>query len=241
MFVHVSLFTALALMSWAAPVPGERLPEEKTLEVIVEAAPAPTPEPVVAAPTPTPERIQPEAARGVVTQLDPAHLKKADQAPEKAVAIAAHHSKATKAKPRPTSTPEPTPEPTPTPAVVQAIVTPLPTPVKAASPDEEVGIDALGNYGKAVGNAIGLRSEYYRQTQKEALAIGEVRIKFSIDAKGQVSDVQILSNTANSVNAVCAERAVREAKIPSIPPERLAQLPGGRIKIVYSFTIYPTQ
>ena len=35
--------------------------------------------------------------------------------------------------------------------------------------------------------------------------------------------------------------AVKEAKVPPIPPERLAQIPGGRIEITYSFINYPTQ
>ena len=223
---HVSLFTVLALMPENPPVPVNPTPEDKPLEVAFATA------------SETVDAVDslgvPASADALRTQIDPENLKKADQAPEHPVAIAAHDSQATPPNPVPAQT-APVPA---SPPDLSAVVEPMATPAASPQPAEEVGIDALGNYGKAVGNAIGVRSEFYRKTQKERLAVGEVRIKFTIDAQGRPSEVQVISNTASPANATIAMRAVQEAKIPPIPPERLAQVPGGRIKIVYTFTIY---
>jgi len=230
--MHICFFATLALMPGASAVPAtEPTAAERPLEVTLESAPqtaaADSLDAVIAgAPLPHSGAMQ--------TQIDPENLKKAEHPPEHPTAIAAHDSQASPgqaATPSASPTPFATPQPDEPPALTLAAAS-------QAKPESEVGIDALGNYGKAVGNAIGIRSEFYRQTQKNALAVGEVRLKFTLDAQGRVSEIAILSNTAAAANAVCAERAVREAKIPPIPPERLAQVPGGRIQIVYTFTIY---
>ena len=204
--VHVSLFAALALMPAVAPVPAAPVTEEKQpLEVIVEAAPAE--EALVEEPL----QAQAEALR---TNLDPENLKKADKAPGQPQTIAAHDSQAT----------PPKPAPTPPPPDVPAILAPAPTPAGSPQPaTEEQGIDAMGHYGKAVGNAIGARWEFHRKAHKD-LPAGEV---------------QVLSNTAAPANVSMAIRAVKEAKIPPIPRERLAQVAGGRMEITYSFINYP--
>ncbi|MDD5348845.1 MAG: energy transducer TonB [Chthoniobacteraceae bacterium] len=229
MAVHVSLFGLLALMPGASAVPApepEPPSDARPLEVTLEVPPepsAPSAEELATAPLPL--------AGGIRTQIDPENLKKAERAPEHATAIAAHDSEASQGKapePAPAATPASSPDGAPALTVAPA----------AEAKGTEPGIDALGNYGKAVGNAIGVRSEFYRRTQKNILAVGEVRLQFTLDARGGVSAIKILSNTAGPANAVCAERAVREAHIPPIPPERLAQVPGGRMQIVYTFTIY---
>jgi len=235
---HVSFFTVLALMPEAALVPATTVAEEKPLEVELQVAVAiPEQQPVIAVDS---APVQAAQANAIRTQLDPENLKKAETAPENPQAIAAHHSRSTPERPQPTPLPEsPTPSVHNTPNFAAVALEPTPPPpAPTPQPEDEVGIDALGNYGKAVGNAIGVRSEFYRKTEKGSLAVGEVRIKFAIDAEGHVADITILSNTANSANATFAERAVKEAQIPPIPPERLSQVPGGRIKIVYTFTIY---
>ena len=215
---HASLFAALALMPVAVTVPASPVPEEKPpLEVIIEAA--------------APREVDETAAApdAIHTHLEPENLKKADQAPEQPREIAAHDSEAT--PPRAEATPSPD---------LSATLAPVAAPAPLPQPEaEEAGIDALGNYGKAVGNAIGARWEFYRTAQKN-LPVGEVRIQFTVDAEGRTSEVKILSNTAAEGNAAIAMRAVHEAKIPPIPSERLAQIPGGRIEITYSFINYPT-
>jgi TonB family protein len=223
--VHVTLFTVLALMPEAAPVQAASSPDDPPLEVTIHSAEALTPVPL------NPVLPDPAEPRGIATQIDPENLKKTDKPPEHATAIAAHDSQATFAKSSPAA-PVATPGPQEPGLAVQPVAPP-------SDDNDAPGIDALGNYSKAVGNAIGVRAKFYSETQKQ-LAVGEVRLKFSIDARGQVSDLRILSNSAQPANAVYALRAVKEAKIPPIPPERLAQVSGGRIEIVYTFTIYPT-
>ena len=212
---HLSLFTALALMPESVAVPLK--PEPKPLEVTFEPAPRPAPaSPQVAEVKP----VLPQA-ESIPTQLDPENLKKADQAPEHPTEIAAHDSQAA----------PPKPAPTPPPDLSSLALQPVP------KPEEEAGIAALGNYGKAVGNPIGARWEYYQKTHKN-LPAGEVLLKFAIDAQGRVSSIRVLSPGANAEHISLAERAVKEAKIPPIPPQRLAQVPGGCIEITYKFILY---
>jgi len=224
---HVVLFTVLALMPETAPVPASPAPVDPPLEVTLHATPTEI-EPVPLNPVlPDPSKIH-----GMATQLDPEKLKKAEKAPEHASAIASHDSQATTAK-----NTQAAPVPTPPPPQDSALaLQPMEPP--ADTPDAP-GIDALGHYGKAVGNAIGARWEFYRKNQKYYLAVGEVRLKIDIDARGQVVEVRVLSNSADPSNAACAIRAVKEAKIPPISTERLAQVPGGRIEIEYTFISTP--
>ncbi|MEI6561725.1 MAG: TonB family protein [Verrucomicrobiota bacterium] len=203
---HVSLFAALALMPVAAPVPAKPEAEEKPPLEVT----------VEAAPAEAMEEPEPL----LPDHLAPENLKKADKAPEKPKILAGHDSEATPPLPDYTAT-------------LEAAATPAPLPSPKV---EEVGIDALGDYGKAVANAIGVRWDLYRKH----LPVGEVRIRCFIDAEGQVSEIKVLSNSATSANAAMAMRAVKEARIPPIPSERLAQVSGGRIEITYSFINYPT-
>lgn len=225
---HVGLFGFLALLPGASAVPSRETAaaDERSLEVTVEMQ-VPVPEPGV----PSMEEIAtaplPQAG-GIRTQIDPENLKKADRPPENAAAIAAYDSVAAAGR-----TAAPSPAPTAAPDDAQGL-----TVAVADEKGEQAGIDARGHFGKAVGNAIGVRSEFYRQTQKNVLAVGEVKLQFTLDARGAVSDIRILSNTAGPINAAFAERAVREAKLPPIPPDRLSQLPGGRMQIEYTFTTY---
>ena len=204
---HVSLFAALALMPVAAPVPAKPEAEEKQPLEVT----------IEAAPAEVVEEPEPM----LPDHLDPENLKKADKAPEKPKILAGHDSETTPPQPDFTAT-------------LEAAATPAPMPSPKV---EEVGIDALGTYEKAVGNAIGVRWDLH----SKHLPVGEVQIKCVIDARGRVSDVKVLSNTAKAANAQIAIRAVKEAKIPPIPPERLAQIPSGRMEITYSFFSYPDQ
>lgn len=230
---HVTLFTALALMPEPVPVPEE--PADPALEVTLHVEDA-RPEAVSPEASAVPEPVFPPEAQAIRTQIDPENLKKAERPPEHPSDVAAHDSAASRARPETAPSPETASSPAEN---GEPALQPVETP--ASDPGDAPGVDALGHYGKAVGNAIGVRSEYYRQARKHELAVGEVKLRFAVDAQGAVSDIRVVSNSAQPANATYAVKAVREAKIPPIPPERLAQLPGGRIEIVYTFTIYPTQ
>ena len=150
--------------------------------------------------------------------------------------------------PKPAVAPAPAPAPTPegakpSPPPVSGSGTPLAgeVPQGATGEDSEVGIDAIGTWTKAVGNAVGSCWNFYRQSKMDLLVVGDVRIKFLVDARGHVSEVGIITNSANPTNAMYAVRSVREAEIPPIPPERLARVPGGRVAFDVTLTILPTQ
>jgi outer membrane biosynthesis protein TonB len=220
---HVALFTVLALMPEPTRVPVTPPQDDPPLEVTIQ----PPQEEAGQVPL-NPLPPEPPQAHGVQTQLDPENLKKAAQAPEHPTDIAAHDSQATPAQSQ--NAPAPTSEPD----SALALQPVAPSPAKDA---DAPGIDAIGNYSKAVGNAIGARWEFYRK--KYYLAVGVVHLKIAIDAQGQVGEVRVLSNSAQPSNATCAIRAVKEAKIPPISAERLAQVPGGRLEIEYTFISTP--
>jgi len=256
-FLHGVIFSVMALTS--ALGPAKSAVEEKDeptadepLEVVIRAAPRLAPD------LPEPEeqlvvRVKEEEAvmkmEAVVerTQLDPESLKKSETAPENPEFLAAHHSQAGKRK-----TASPPPQPTPVPNLKpgqplfrtadSAPPEPSPAP-ELPEPEggegEEGGVAAIGAWRKAIANAVGSRWERFRQSKMGLLAVGSVRMKFAIDAKGRVSDIRVHSNTAGPENAEYATRSIAEAEIPPIPPERLARLPGGRVEVEFTFTIYP--
>lgn len=210
-------------------------PTEPASELLASSAPEPIPTPV-----PANEETLPTTAQPLRTALDPEHLKESPDAPENPAFVASHHSRASQP---PASTPPPA-VPSSTageePAVAAAFQAATPE-APAAETDDEIGIDAIGDWKKSVGNRIGSRWNDFRESKAGLLAVGSVRVKFAIDAKGDVSDLKIVSSTASDANAEYALRAVREADLPPIPPERLARATGGRIEIEFTFTIFPNR
>ncbi len=222
-------------------------PRAQRLEVVFHAA---LPE------RPKPSQPGAEAMRAqanvVRTQLDPAHLKKSEKPPEKPAFLASHNSLPSHAK-RGSAHRAPTPAPSPAPASAPLSFRTTPERAPAAEgaqsdageESNEAGVAAIGAWKKAVANAVGARWDAFRKAKtssgSSSLALGSVRMKFIIDAHGRVSEVRVLSNSAGPANAACAERAITEAEIPPIPPERLARLPGGRVEVEFTFTIYPAR
>ncbi len=210
-------------------------PTEPASELLASSAPEPIPTPV-----PANEETLPTTAQPLRTALDPEHLKESPDAPENPAFVASHHSRASQP---PASTPPPA-VPSSTageePAVAAAFQAATPE-APAAETDDEIGIDAIGDWKKSVGNRIGSRWNDFRESKAGLLAVGSVRVKFAIDAKGDVSDLKIVSSTASDANAEYALRAVREADLPPIPPERLARATGDRIEIEFTFTIFPNR
>jgi len=143
----------------------------------------------------------------------------------------------------PAVTPAPTPKPSPTPPAASGSAGVLAgeMPAEQSGDDAEVGVDAVGNWNKAVGNAVGSCWNFYRQSKADTMGIGEVVVEFTLDAKRQISEISVLSNTANPNNAMYAVRSVREAELPPIPPERIARNLSGRFTFVLTLTILPTK
>ncbi len=254
LFLHGVIFSVLALTSQIAPATPRQQEEiaDEPLEVVFQAAPPERAVEKMAFRVEEKEKeAQPLAMQMEIaverTQLDPDHLKKSEKAPENAEFLASHHSLPGKAaKPQVTAAlPRPTPV---SPGQAPSFRTALPVPSTEAAPpqenksegeEEEGGVAAIGAWKKAVANAIGSRWDQFRKSKLDLLAVGSVRMKFAIDEHGRATDVRIASNTAGPANASYAARSIAEAEIPPIPPERLARLPGGRVEVEFTFTIYP--
>lgn len=252
LLAHVSFFAVLALTPQQSTVPVQEQMKEQPLEVTIESATPTTP------PQPDPIATSPELMRSsnphaIQTQLDPENLKKTEAAPENATEIAAHNSQATHSKTseampnnaaRPPSRPEPSPGDSaltiqPTTPEERSSPKADPGKPKDAGPDDQVGIDAKGSYSKVIADAVNRPWESFRQ--KERLPVGEVLLKFTIGAGGQISDVQVISNTGTEANARFALLAVKAVKLPPIPPEVLAETPRACIEVTYRFNSYPLQ
>jgi TonB family protein len=81
-------------------------------------------------------------------------------------------------------------------------------------------------------------SAWYRSTEanREKIAAGTVRIALTATTDGKITQLQVLSNTSDALlERICLD-AIRQAKIPPIPPELLAD---GKYQDDLSFTIYP--
>ena len=96
----------------------------------------------------------------------------------------------------------------------------------------------VGRYRKAVSDAIGSRWYYYIDKKRDLISIGTVQIEAELDAQGRVQELRVVSNNANEAFANICLQSFQEARIPPIPPDLIATLPGGRMHIEFSFTSY---
>ena len=107
----------------------------------------------------------------------------------------------------------------------------------------KAGVDAvgtpLGRYKKSIADAVGSRWYHYVNQQMDLITVGEVHIKFRVNASGRVEGVKIVSNTANESFGGFCIRSVSEAKIPPMPPDIAPTLEDGELEIDYHFNIYP--
>lgn len=96
----------------------------------------------------------------------------------------------------------------------------------------------LGRYKKAVSDAIGSRWYYYVDKKRDLVSIGTVVISAEVNPEGHVQNLQVRSNNANEAFANVCLQSFQEARIPPIPPDLIATLPGGRLPVDFSFTFY---
>jgi outer membrane biosynthesis protein TonB len=80
-------------------------------------------------------------------------------------------------------------------------------------------------------------SAWYRDTRAnlKKLALGKVRIAVTILSDGKIAKLRVVSNTSNELLANISLRAIREAKIPPVPPELLTD---GKLEDELVFDIY---
>jgi len=96
----------------------------------------------------------------------------------------------------------------------------------------------LGKYQKQVSDAIGARWYYYTKQKMDLVTIGTAHVAAEVDPDGKLRNLRVLSNNANEAFANVCLQSFQEAKIPPIPPDLIATLPGGKLPVDISFTIF---
>ena len=174
-------------------------------------------------------------------------------------------SAAPQESPKPSETPQPTPiseaeqfamlRSTPTPAVRPSAV---PTPEqprssyraqkeqtrlsgsitnRGASSVNALGTP-LGRYQKILYDSIGSRWYYYVAKQRDLITIGTLRLVFSVDRSGRVTNLKIVENTSNESFANVCLQSVLEMQLPPIPEDLANSLPSEGLDAEMSFTMY---
>ena len=174
-------------------------------------------------------------------------------------------SAAPQESPRPSEAPQPTPiseaeqfamlRSTPTPAVRPSAV---PTPEqprssyraqkqqtrlsgsitnRGASSVNALGTP-LGRYQKILYDSIGSRWYYYVAKQRDLITIGTLRLVFSVDRSGRVTNLKIVENTSNESFANVCLQSVLEMQLPPIPEDVASSLPPEGLDEEMSFTMY---
>ena len=81
-------------------------------------------------------------------------------------------------------------------------------------------------------------SAWYHSTEanKDMIAVGTVRIGVTLSPDGKITQLRVLSNTSNALLERISLEAIRQARIPPVPPELLTD---GKFQDELSFTLYP--
>lgn len=96
----------------------------------------------------------------------------------------------------------------------------------------------LGRYKKAVRDAISERWHRYRQDNADFVTWGMLKVEFTVDAAGRIRGLEITKNEANSMLAEFSLRAIRDAKLPAMPPEVAESIGESGLVIQYDIIIY---
>ncbi len=96
----------------------------------------------------------------------------------------------------------------------------------------------LGRYQKTVSDAVGVLWYRYMKDQMDLVDVGTAHIEAEVDGEGRVQNLRVVSNDANEAFANVCLRSFQDAKIPPIPPDLVATLPGGRLPVDFYFTTY---
>ena len=99
----------------------------------------------------------------------------------------------------------------------------------------------LGRYQKAISDAIGSRWYYYMKAKMDLVSVGTAVISAEVDEAGHVTNLRVVSNSANESFANICLQSFQEAKIAPIPPELIPTLPDGRMQLEFTFTTYANQ
>ena len=167
-------------------------------------------------------------------------------------AVQPQPSTAPQESPKPSEAP--TPQPTAPPdqlAMLRSTPTPTPEARTSATPQQQAssyraykeqtripgritnrGISSVnavgtpfGRYQKQINDAIGSRWYYYVAQKGDLVAIGNVRLSFTIDRNGKVQNLKILENSSNETFANVCLQSVMDAQFPPVPEEIVPSLP----------------
>ncbi|MEO8044686.1 MAG: energy transducer TonB [Spartobacteria bacterium] len=214
-----------------------------------EPKPTPTPEPKAsptpeATPTPEESPTPNETVPPVTPTPEPEQLALLTQTPTPVPSPTAEVAEKEEI-PTPTETPTPTPEPSQTPATPASAYRDFQQKTlirgginnRGRSAVNAVGTP-LGRYRKLLEDAIGSRWYYHVKAKSDLVSIGTTAVTFEIMPDGSVDNLRVTENTGNEASASVALRSIQETKLPAIPEELLATLPGGRFTMEESFTIF---
>ncbi len=96
----------------------------------------------------------------------------------------------------------------------------------------------LGKYQKKVSDAIGKLWYRFTKERMDMTSIGTAVLEAEVDASGKVRNLRVVSNSANESFANICLQSFQEAQIPPIPADLVEALPGGRLQVTFSFTMY---
>jgi len=97
---------------------------------------------------------------------------------------------------------------------------------------------AVGRYKQAVKQAIAKRWHEYRHEHADFLTWGILKLGCRVDPEGDVHDLRVIENDANSVLAEFSLQAILDAELPPMPPEVVAELGIGGLDLKYDIIIY---
>ncbi len=97
---------------------------------------------------------------------------------------------------------------------------------------------AMGRYKKAVRDAISQTWHRYRQENADFVTWGILKIEFAVDPSGRVRNLRITKNEANAMLAEFSLRAIRDARLPPMPPDVASAVGEKGLVIQYDIIIY---
>jgi outer membrane biosynthesis protein TonB len=96
----------------------------------------------------------------------------------------------------------------------------------------------LGRYQKEMYDSVGKRWYKYTAAKRDLIGIGTIKLTFWIDRAGRVTNLKVVSNTANEAFASVCLQSVQELKLPPIPEEIASTLPPEGLPGDLTFVMY---
>ena len=101
----------------------------------------------------------------------------------------------------------------------------------------DVEATALGSYKKSVVGAIERAWHKHRLSNMDDVTAGHLRLRFRVDAKGRVRNLQILQNEANIGMTEFTLKAILGAPIPAMPDDVAEMLGSGGLTMTYTVLV----